>query len=208
MAHPLHKIFPKNLSSALRDAKVDSEVAKQMFIVCPKEACSSLYKMDDPLTRVCTAKIFNKICGTSLGHTINQAHGRQKWKPFKTFQFIPPSASLKKLFASKQFNTLLEHQRTSGHDVLEDIQDGQVWKEFEDSGFFGSKFNLALMMNVDWYSPFKRSEYKVAAIMLTVLNLPRHERFKKKWTILAGTDIIFRYNASQHIHVHIIFLQV
>ena len=45
---------------------------------------------------------------------------------------------------------------------------------------------LGLMLNVDWFRPFKHSEYKVAAIMLTILNLPREERFKKKWTILVG----------------------
>ena len=52
-----------------------------------------------------------------------------------------------------------------------------------------SKFNLALMLNVDWFRPFKRSEYKVAAIMMTVLNLPLEERYKKKWTIIAGIYI-------------------
>ena len=41
-------------------------------------------------------------------------------------------------------------------------------------------------MNVDWYRPFKRDEYKVAGIFLSVVNLPREERLKKKWTILAG----------------------
>lgn len=41
------------------------------------------------------------------------------------------------------------------------------------------------LMNVDWFKPFK-----VAGILLTVLNLPREERFKKKWTILAGKLII------------------
>ena len=40
------------------------------------------------------------------------------------------------------------------------------------------------MLNVDWFRPFKRSNYKVAAIMLTVLNLPREERSKKRWTII------------------------
>lgn len=54
------------------------------------------------------------------------------------------------------------------------------------AGGFNGKYDIAFMMNVDWYKPFKRSEYKVAAIMMTVLNLPRHERFKKKWTIIAG----------------------
>ena len=70
--------------------------------------------------------------------------------------------------------------------ILQDIQDGQIWEEFVESGFFSSHYNVGLMLNVDWFSPFKRSQYKVAAIMFTVLNLPREERFKKRWTIIAG----------------------
>ncbi len=50
-------------------------------------------------------------------------------------------------------------------------------------------FVATTMLDVDWFTPFKRSEYKVGAIMLTVLNLPREERYKKKWTIIAGNVI-------------------
>ena len=39
---------------------------------------------------------------------------------------------------------------------------------------------------MDWLKPFKQSEYKVAALMLSVLNLPRRERFRKKWTMIVG----------------------
>ena len=46
--------------------------------------------------------------------------------------------------------------------------------------------NIGLLLNVDWFKPFKRSEYKVSAIMMTVLNLPRSERFKSKWTMILG----------------------
>ena len=56
----------------------------------------------------------------------------------------------------------------------------RVWRDFCSVNSFSG---LGLMLNIDWFRPFKRSEYKVSAIMLTVLNLPR---MKKKWTILAG----------------------
>eukprot|EP00731_Ephydatia_muelleri_P008580 Em0004g918a len=46
--------------------------------------------------------------------------------------------------------------------------------------------NDILLLNVDWFKPFQRSEYKVSAIMMTVLNLPRSERFKSKWTMILG----------------------
>ena len=37
--------------------------------------------------------------------------------------------------------------------------------------------NIGLLLNVDWFKSFKLSAYKVSAIMMTVLNLPRSERF-------------------------------
>jgi hypothetical protein len=42
------------------------------------------------------------------------------------------------------------------------------------------------MLNVDWFQPFKYTNYSVGAIYLTILNLPRHERFKKVNVILVG----------------------
>ena len=56
------------------------------------------------------------------------------------------------------------------------------------SNYFSSKYHVGFMMSVDWFRPFKWSEYKVhvAAILLSVLNLPREERLKKKWTVIAG----------------------
>ena len=46
--------------------------------------------------------------------------------------------------------------------------------------------NIGLLLNVDWFKPFKHSQYKVSAIMMTVLNLPRSKRFKSKWTMILG----------------------
>ena len=40
--------------------------------------------------------------------------------------------------------------------------------------------NTGLLLNVDWFKPFKRSEYKDSAIMMTVLNLQREVRFIEK----------------------------
>ena len=46
------------------------------------------------------------------------------------------------------------------------------------------------MLYVDWFRPFKRSQYHVGVLILTVLNLPREERFKKRWSIVTGTIIV------------------
>lgn len=42
------------------------------------------------------------------------------------------------------------------------------------------------MLNVDWFQPFKHTNYSVGAIYLSVLNLPREERFKRENIMLIG----------------------
>lgn len=52
--------------------------------------------------------------------------------------------------------------------------------------FFTEERNYGVMLNVDWFQPFKYTNYSVGAIYLTILNLPRQERFKKRNIILIG----------------------
>ena len=46
--------------------------------------------------------------------------------------------------------------------------------------------NFCLALNVDWFNPYKQTPYSVGAIYLTVLNLPRAERFKPHNMMLVG----------------------
>lgn len=50
----------------------------------------------------------------------------------------------------------------------------------ESINFFNEERNYAVMLNIDWFQPFKYTNYSVGAIYMTILNLPRHLRFKKK----------------------------
>ena len=52
--------------------------------------------------------------------------------------------------------------------------------------FLEKKNNIGLMLNVDWVKPFVRGTYKVGAIYLSILNLPRSERMKDKRSCLIG----------------------
>lgn len=83
----------------------------------------------------------------------------------------------------KGFENLCEKWRhqTCTDDVLSDIYDGNIWKEFNGLKFFFFKepHNFGRMLNVDWFQPFKYTNYSVGAIYLSILNLPREERFKR-----------------------------
>ena len=72
-----------------------------------------------------------------------------------------------------------------------DEYDGKIWSGFQtvDGQPFLSCENslgLRLMLNVDWFQPFKHSTYSVGAIYLTIMNLPRSVCFKRKNVILVG----------------------
>ena len=41
-----------------------------------------------------------------------------------------------------------------------------------------------IILNIDWFQPFKRTEYSVGAIYAIVQNLPREKRFKEENIIL------------------------
>ena len=45
---------------------------------------------------------------------------------------------------------------------------------------------MCLALNIDWFSPYEQTPYSVGAIYLSVLNLPRSERYKEKNIILLG----------------------
>ena len=74
--------------------------------------------------------------------------------------------------------------------VLSDVYDGEVWKNFkwkDGSRFFELERRYGLMLNVDWFQPFKRrSDYSVGVIYFVAMNLPRSQRFKFENVILGG----------------------
>lgn len=67
-------------------------------------------------------------------------------------------------------------------DIMTDVYNGDIWKDFNGRKyqFFNEERNYAVMLNIDWFQPFKYTNYSVGAIYMTILNLPRHLRFKKK----------------------------
>ena len=53
------------------------------------------------------------------------------------------------------------------------IYDGRIWREFQFVNgvpFLAVPHNLALMLNIDWFSPLKHSPYSVGAIYMVFLD--------------------------------------
>ena len=73
---------------------------------------------------------------------------------------------------------------------LADIYDGMIWKDFNDPDkfdFFTKPNNIGLMLNLDWFGPFKhRRRFSIGVLYLVILNLPRSVRFKRKNVVIVG----------------------
>ena len=70
-----------------------------------------------------------------------------------------------------------------------DIYDGRVWNEFCDvngQNFFLQPHHLGLMLNCDWFQPYRHTNYSIGVLYLVILNLPRSMRFKPENILIAG----------------------
>lgn len=104
---------------------------------------------------------------------------------------MPLISSLSSLLEKEGIVEACEHWRLRSipSGVYGDIYDGRVWKQFQyvnSQPFLAAPHNIALMLNVDWFNPFKHSPYSVGALYLVVLNLPRSERYKISNVHLVG----------------------
>ena len=52
--------------------------------------------------------------------------------------------------------------------------------------FLSERYNIGLMLNIDWFQPFKHRTYSIGVMYFVVMNLPRHLRFKRENVVLAG----------------------
>ena len=73
--------------------------------------------------------------------------------------------------------------------MLVNVYGDQVWKDFQiykGRPFLYTPHNIGLLLNCDWFQPYKHSQYSVGVLYLIILNLPRSIRFKLENVIIAG----------------------
>ena len=149
------------------------------YVVCPK--CESLYEYHECICRVgneleskrCTYIAFKNHpfvryrnpCDTVLLKKVSLKHGKTKLVPKKEY---PYRSVIKSLNVLLQRPCVLEKldawkERSVPDGLLTDIYDGKIWKEFmtiNDEPFLSGETTYGLMLNVDWFKPFKRTQYK------------------------------------------------
>lgn len=177
------------------------------FTICP--ACNSLYKYEnsytfDQASKVCRSKTCSHVefpkhphpsrrkpCGHLLLKEVVLSNGKRKLYPKKVYCYRNLKDSLQEIMGREGMFKLCEEwrQRNVPEQHLGDIYDGRVWKEFyeyHEKPFLSKPHNLALMLNCDWFQPYKLTEYSVGVLYMVILNLPRAVRFKAENIIIVG----------------------
>jgi len=197
-------IFPASLYPAWKQFSSDRD-AFHKFVVCPN--CNAIYKYSDAVEKIGTRTVpkcctyteypnpsqarMRSPCNTVLTKRVTLKGSKQILVPKKIYPYRSVIKSLEQLVKRRQFLELCEQwrQRHIPPDVLTDIFDGKLWKDFQkydNVDFLAKPGNLALMLNVDWFEPFKDSPYAVGVIYLAIMNLLREERFRRHNVILVG----------------------
>lgn len=176
------------------------------IVSCAK--CSTLYMMDKCIitnrdgsktSKNCTYIKFRNHpqqfrrthCNTPLMKTVKTFSGTSYLYPRQLYCYKSLIKCIENKLSTPDFVEQCELWRTR-HAVenrYEDVFDGQIWKEFlnpEGIPFLSVPYNFALCLNVDWFQPFKHSQYSCGAVYLSILNLPRSVRYSAENVILVG----------------------
>ena len=134
--------------------------------------------------KTCKRMIGRKECDTQLVRKVQ--HPRNvSVVPLRVFCYNSIITNLQQLVSHPNFLNMCDHwkNRVCDCNMLGDIYDGRIWEEFQyvdGHPFLASSYGIGLCMNIDWFQPFERTTESIGAIYLTVLNLPREERYKQK----------------------------
>ena len=111
--------------------------------------------------------------------------------PYLTYCYLGLKLSVENLLMQPHFfpNGELWRSRKIDEGTMRDVYDGQIWSDFQfydNEPFLSEPGNYGLMLNMDFFQPYKHVQYSLGAIYITVLNLPRTLRNKAHNVILVG----------------------
>lgn len=181
--HKLHNI--KNVKQhTVREQKA---IKKCDHIQFPNNQRHSLRKCDAPLSE-------QKELGD--GKIVNS--------PLLIYPMANVKDQLLHMYQRPDFEKSLKlwANRSVEEEILCDIYDGKIWKNFSNNGgvydeveisneqkFFNKEHaddHLGIMINVDWFQPFERTVHSSGAIYGAICNLPRELRFKPENMLILG----------------------
>ena len=191
------KDFPSSLHTASKLLQLGNQ--SKTYAACPK--CNTLYNIADVVAEEefkCTHVEFpmkskGNSCGMELTEQVPLTIGNKR-RPKLLFSLPNLKIQINSLYQRPEFKQQLRKwtNRDVNNDVLADIYDGRIWKNFSDTSgipYFtpeAADSHLGIMINLDWFQPFESSAYSCGAIYGVICNLPREIRFKKENMLTLG----------------------
>lgn len=164
-------------------------------VVC--RICHSLYSYEDCIEKR-GSRIFVRFCcecqssGKSIPllKLVISSQGSQKLYPFLVYPSLSLISSLQAIFSRPGLLDLCEEWRKQiSTDLYCDVFDGQIWKDFlvyQNTPFLVDRHSIGLMMNIDWFQPFKHRSYSIGVVYLVIMNLQRNIRYKRENILIIG----------------------
>ena len=142
------------------------------FVACSR--CHTLYKYKDCLERVGTQNECLECLPKKQVHLLKKivtSSGSLKYYPHLVYPYVSIVSQLQTLIKRPGFLEYCESWRTKfslSPSLLTDTYDGNIWRELmtpDKIAFFSQKDCIGLMMNIDWFQPFKHREYSVSVVI-------------------------------------------
>lgn len=205
----LPQSFLHCLPSSIYSARKKSGNKRDQFtryVSCP--SCHCLYCLDNCVvksadhvieSKKCAFVRFpfhpqrqhRKSCDSQLMKRVKSKCKGASLYPRRVYCYKSLVDSLQDMLKQPDFSRKCElwRHREQEPGVFSDVYDGDIWKEFLNPNgqpFLSIPNNYALQLNVDWFNPYKHTQHSEGAIYLSILNLPRNERFLQENIILVG----------------------
>ena len=205
MLVPLPQCFLDKLPKNIRSARLGAGNNFKKYVVC-----RSLYDIDQCVIRRVGHRAKSGRCVYRRFPNHPQTQHRKKCKAvlmkderskmeIRAISFYPRFIyCYKSLIDSLQemllrpgflYRCQLWRSRQTNAGTYSDVYDGAVWKQFQTYDghpFLSLTGNLAFQLNIEWFNPFKHTQHSEGAIYLSILNLPRTERYLQENIILVG----------------------
>lgn len=197
-------ILPGSLHSARQVQNSRNKFRK--YVCCP--SCRSIYEWDQCSVTLANGNVESKCCdfirfpnhpqsqhrqpcGAVLMKKVKYFSGKVAFYPKLIYCYKSIIESLQEMLARPDFSAKCDDWRSRpvAVGVYRDVYDGSIWEKFQAPDgvpFLNLPNNFAFQINVDWFNPFKHTQHSEGAIYMTVMNLPRQERFLQENVILVG----------------------
>ena len=112
-------------------------------------------------------------CSQQFLKTVEFMSRKQILYPFKVYCYNPLILALRELFNRPSFyESCCEWKSRERKECLEDIYDGKLWEDFltvNGEPFLIGQLGLGLILNVDWFQPYKHVACSVDVVFISVM---------------------------------------